>query len=75
MMSKTKFYNLLKTAKENDTSLLIIINKLKPLIKSNSLVINEDDGSIVYNEDLESKLIEYVIRIIKLTDIADILAS
>jgi hypothetical protein len=65
-MKKTKFYELLKKARTNETSLIIVIDKIMPLI--NKYSINKEKE---IDDDLKSILIEYSIKIIKNKDFAD----
>lgn len=65
-MLETKFYEILNKAKDNETSLIIVINKIMPLI--NKLSLNKDKQ---IDDDLRNILIEYVIRTIKSDDFAE----
>lgn len=65
-MLETKFYEILNKAKDNETSLIIVINKIMPLI--NKLSLNEDKK---VDDDLRNILIEYAIKTIKSDDFAE----
>lgn len=65
-MNETKFYKLLKKAKDDDASLIIVINQIMPLINRYSLNVNEK-----IDDDLRSILVEYAIKIIKDKDFAN----
>lgn len=65
-MLETKFYKILNKAKDNETSLIIVINKIMPLI--NKLSLNKDKQ---IDDDLRNILIEYAIRTIKSDDFAE----
>lgn len=65
-MLETKFYEILNKAKDNETSLIIVINKIMPLI--NKLSLNKDKQ---IDDDLRNILIEYAIRTIKSDDFAE----
>lgn len=69
-MKITKFYNLLLKAKEDEASLIIVIDKIMPLINRYSIGRN---GEI--DDDLRSILIEYAIKVIKDKDFANKLAK
>ena len=60
MSKKTEFYKLLEDAVNNDTSLVMILDRIMPLINKNS---RDFKGKI--DEDLKSVLITYSIEIIK----------
>lgn len=66
-MYKTEFYKLLKKARDDDASMMIIVNKIIPLIHKFSL--KKDSNEI--DEDLRSTLIEYTITLIKDDNFAD----
>lgn len=70
-MNYTKFYELLKKARVDEVSMVLVINKIMPLI--NNLSKKEDSREI--DEDLRSDLIEYAIKIIKNDEFADKLAK
>ena len=59
-MNKTKFYKILSKAKNDEISLVLVINKIMPLI--NKYSINENNE---IDEDLRSYLLEQIIKIIK----------
>ncbi len=65
-MNKTKFYKLLVKAREDEASLVLVINKIMPLIEKNSL--NEKHE---IDDDIRSILIEHSIKIIKDKNFAD----
>ena len=66
MKVKTKFYEILKKARNDDVSLVLVINKIMPLINKYSL-----DKNRRIDEDLRSELIEYAISLVKSDDFAD----
>ena len=66
MKVKTKFYEILKKARKDDVSLILVINKIMPLINKYSL-----DKNRRIDEDLRSELIEYAINLVKSEDFAD----
>lgn len=70
MKNKTKFYEILKKAKTDDISLVLVISKIMPLITKYSI----DDNKEI-DDDIRSELIEYAINIIKSDDFADKLAK
>ena len=59
MVEKTNFYYELVKAKNNEVSLIKVIDKVMPIIESSSFV----NG--VYDEDLKSYLIAHCIEIVK----------
>ena len=59
IMKKTKFYKLLEKARTDEVSLIIVINKIMPLIRKYSII----NGKI--DDDLRSILIEHTIKIVK----------
>lgn len=65
-MNKTKFYKLLIKATNDETSLVIVINKIMPLLEKYSLNENKE-----IDDDIRSMLIEHTINIIKDKDFAD----
>lgn len=69
-MYKTEFYYLLKKATNDEKSLILVIDKIMPLINKYSLKRNKK----VIDEDLKSVLIEYCINVIKNEEFADKLA-
>ena len=69
-MNKTKFYELLVKARTDETSLILVIDKIIPMINKYS-----QDDSKEMDDDLKSILIEYAIKIIKDESIADKLAK
>lgn len=70
MKNKTKFYELLLKAKTDELSMIIIINKIMPLIDKYSKNENKE-----IDQDLKSHLIEYAISVIKQEDFANKLAE
>ena len=70
-MYKTKFYYLLKKATNDEKSLILVIDRIMPLINKYSLKSNKK----VIDEDLKSVLIEYCINVIKNEEFADKLAK
>lgn len=69
-MNKTKFYNILSKAKNDEVSLILVIDKIMPLINKYSINENKE-----INDDLKSYLIEYAIKIIKSDDFAEKMAK
>ncbi len=69
MGTKTEFYKLLNKAKYDEKALMLVIEKIMPLINSYSFNNNKMD------EDLKSELIEYSISLIKTEDFAEKLAN
>jgi len=69
-MEKTKFYELLIKAKNDESTLVFVIDKIMPMINKYS---QDKTGEI--DEDLKSHLIEYAIKVIKDKDFADKLAK
>ena len=57
-MNKTKFYQLLTKAKNDDVSLILVISQIMPLINKYST-----DKHNQLDEDLRSVLIEYAIKL------------
>lgn len=57
---KRNFYEVLNRAQTEETSLIIIINKIMPMINKYSLDLNNE-----LDEDLRNELIEYAIKLIK----------
>lgn len=70
MENETKFYKILKKARNYEVSLILVINKIMPLINSYSLNKNNE-----IDEDLRSELIEYSINLVKSEDFADKLSK
>lgn len=70
MKNKTKFYKLLSKAKTDEVSLVIVINKIMPLIDKYSKNENKE-----VDQELKSYLIEYAINIIKDENFAKKLAK
>lgn len=69
-MNSTKFYELLVKARTDETSLVLVIDKIIPMINKYS----QDNGKEM-DDDLRSILIEYAIKIIKDESFADKLAK
>ena len=69
-MEKTKFYELLIKAKNDESTLVFVIDKIMPMINKYS---QDKNGEI--DEDLKSHLIEYAIKVIKDKDFANKLAK
>lgn len=69
-MKVTKFYKMLLKAKYDEATLVIVINKVMPLINKYSLDKNKN-----IDDDLRSVLIEHAIKIIKDEKFADKLAK
>ena len=65
-MNITKFYKLLLKARYDETSLVLVIDKIMPLINKYS----QNDNKQI-DEDLRSILIEYAITVIKEENFAD----
>lgn len=70
MKIKTKFYKELLKARSDEVSLVLVLNKIMPLITKYSKLDNNE-----LDEDLRSYLIEYAISIIKSENFADKLAE
>lgn len=70
MRNKTKFYKLLVKAKTDEVSLILVINKIMPLIHKYSKNENKE-----VDQDLKSHLIEYAVKVIKDEDFAEKLAK
>lgn len=70
MKHKTKFYERLVKAQKDEVSLILVIEKIMPLIDKYSL-----DEEKKIDEDLKSILIEHAITIIKTENFAEILAQ
>lgn len=66
MIRKTKFYYELVQAKNNEVSLIKVINRIMPIIESKSF-----DNYGNYDEDLKSFLISHCIKIVKKDGFAD----
>lgn len=69
-MNITKFYKLLLKARYDETSLVLVIDKIMPLINKYS----QNDNKQI-DKDLRSILIEYAITVIKEENFADKLAK
>lgn len=65
MVEKTKFYYELVLAKNDDVSLIKVIDKIMPIIESSSFINNK------YDEDLKSFLIAHCIEIVKTDGFAE----
>ncbi len=70
MKNKTKFYEILVRAKTDEVSMILVIDKIMPIIDKYSM--NEKKQ---IDQDLKSILIEYAISVIKKEDFADKLAK
>lgn len=66
MENKTKFYNLLLNARDDEISLILVINQIMPLINKYSV-----DSTNKIDEDLRSELIEYSIKLIRSENFAN----
>lgn len=60
MQYNTEFYKLLRQAVDDDTALVMVLDKIMKLINSNS---KDEKGKI--DEDLKSELITYSIELIR----------
>ena len=69
-MNITKFYELLVKARTDEASLVLVIDKIIPMINKYS-----QNSKKEIDDDLKSILIEYAIRIIKDKNFADKLAK
>ena len=69
-MNNTKFYRLLLKARYDETSLVLVINKIMPMINKYA-----QDNKKEIDDDLRSILIEYAIKVIKDENFADKLAK
>lgn len=69
-MNVTKFYKLLLKARYDETTLVIVIDKIMPMINKYSQNSNKE-----IDDDLRSILIEYAIKVIKDENFADKLAQ
>ena len=69
-MKATKFYNLLLKARYDEATLVIVIDKIMPMINKYSQNRKKE-----INDDLKSILIEYAINVIKDEKFADKLAQ
>lgn len=69
-MNITKFYKLLVKARTDEASLVLVIDKIIPMINKYS-----QDSKKEIDDDLRSILIEYAIKIIKAESFADKLAK
>ena len=69
-MKVTKFYKLLLKARYDEAALVIVIDKIMPMINKYS-----QDNQKEIDDDLRSILIEYAIKIIKDEGFADKLAK
>ena len=69
-MNITKFYKLLLKARYDETSLVLVINKIMPMINKYAQNDNKE-----IDDDLRSILIEYAIKVIKDENFADKLAK
>ena len=69
-MNITKFYKLLLKARNDEAALVLVINKIMPMINKYA----QNDNKQI-DEDLRSILIEYAITVIKEENFADKLAK
>mgnify|MGYP005761997225 CR=1 FL=1 len=69
-MNNTKFYRLLVKARYDETSLVLVINKIMPMINKYA-----QDNKKEIDDDLRSILIEYAVKVIKDENFADKLAK
>ena len=69
-MNITKFYKLLLKARYDETSLVLVIDKIMPMINKYAQNDNKE-----IDDDLRSILIEYAIKVIKDENFADKLAK
>lgn len=70
MIHKTKFYNLLSKAKTDEVAMILVINKIMPLIDKYSKNADKE-----IDNDLKSNLIEYAIKVVKSENFAEKLAE
>ena len=70
MIHKTKFYKLLSKARTDEVALILVINKIMPLIDKYSKNLEKE-----IDQDLKSYLIEYAIKIVKNENFAEKLAE
>ena len=69
-MNSTKFYKLLLKARNDEAALVLVINKIMPMINKYAQNDNKE-----IDDDLRSILIEYAIKVIKDENFADKLAK
>lgn len=69
-MNKTKFYELLVKARNDEASLVLVIDKIIPMINKYS-----QNSKKEVDDDLKSILIEYAIKIVKDKNFANKLAK
>ena len=69
-MNITKFYKLLLKARNDEEALVLVINKIMPMINKYAQNDNKE-----IDDDLRSILIEYAIKVIKDENFADKLAK
>lgn len=69
-MNITKFYKLLLKARNDEAALVLVINKIMPMINKYAQNDNKE-----IDDDLRSVLIEYAIKVIKDEKFADKLAK
>lgn len=69
-MENTKFYKLLLKARYDEPTLIIVIDKIMPLINKYSLNADKE-----IDDDLRSILIEYAIKLIKNDELINKLAE
>jgi len=66
-MYNTKFYELLNKASTDETAMVLVIDKIFPLLNKYSRKYPNEE----IDEDLKSFLIEYTIKLLKNKDFAD----
>ena len=69
-MNKTKFYELLVKARNDEATLVLVIDKIIPMINKYS-----QNSKKEVDDDLKSILIEYAIKIVKDKNFANKLAK
>lgn len=69
-MNNTNFYKLLVKARTDEASLVLVIDKIMPMI--NKFSQDKKEG---FNDDLKSILVEYAIKVIKDENFANKLAK
>lgn len=69
-MNVTKFYELLVKARKDEASLVLVIDKIIPMINKYS-----QNSKKEIDDDLKSILVEYAIKVIKDENFADKLAK
>ena len=69
-MKVTQFYKLLQKARYDEAALVLVIDKIMPMINKYSQTDKKE-----IDDDLRSLLMEYAIKVIKDEDFADKLAQ